>query len=309
MHSSRCETTPSRPPLRLHANPRFRRKGQPGMHFGVRRFVKEPKTPALRNDGQQNDTFHPRECLSHASSRSPSKRKIRESWATAVPLYIPAVGLEPFGVRKVGPVPMRNPGADHNDRASAHAEAAGFVIFDGNTGDQPCRRIQPHRFGEHHPCERRSGTCAAVGRPPQGRYRSRRAGALHQRRDGPADTTPCPALAWFHGSRGAASPHLREPGCPDIRSAFPRPAPHEQCDDISMLLPSRRLRSLRSGRHDPLRPGGSDRRPWVSGKVRRGPRMQYGNLEKTRQFSSASRFRRRPLRHRRRTVSVPKSPE
>ena len=123
------------------------------------------------------------------------------------PVHAPPVGIEPFRFRKVARVPMNHPGAHHDQRSRVNDVAPGFVIFDGNTGEQPGRRIQPHRFGEHHPGKRKSGHICGRWKAAssQGRRQSRRACELHRGRDGPGDTTSTRArLRWFRGSPAAA---------------------------------------------------------------------------------------------------------
>ena len=109
----RARRSPLEPPLHLHANPGFRRERQRGMHFGMRRFVEQPKAPALRDDGQQKDTFHPRKRLAHASSRSASERKIRES-GTAVVARPRAIGRD-----RIAPAPESSSRSDEPPRDSS----------------------------------------------------------------------------------------------------------------------------------------------------------------------------------------------
>ena len=63
---------------------------------------------------------------------------------------MPPIRVESLGLGKVLVVPVNSPRADNHQRAARDRVSAYVVTLDRHATEQPGRRIQAHRFGEHH---------------------------------------------------------------------------------------------------------------------------------------------------------------
>src|ERR1700737_4780801 len=104
----------------------------------------------LSKSGKQKNSFHPREAFSDTAARTASKWKVGKLWPGFASLRCPALRIEKLGVRKITRVVMHDVLAHQHERLSGHEVSGNLTILQVHSSNSPCRRIESHRFSEHH---------------------------------------------------------------------------------------------------------------------------------------------------------------
>src|SRR5205085_11606065 len=108
-----------------------------------RRCFEPLETPALRERGQQKDSFHPGKRLADADTVTAAEWKIRKLRPPLLALRQPPIRIEPLRFRKEPRVMVQEVLRHEDDGPARNRVATDLDVVDSAAADAPRRRIAP----------------------------------------------------------------------------------------------------------------------------------------------------------------------
>ena len=204
---------------------------------------REAEAPAAREGREGEDALEPRELLADADARAGAEGEVGELRARGIERAAarePALGLERVRVGPPARIAMHDPLAHEDDRARGKHVLVDRILLQRATSDDPRRREQSHRLGEH----------GARVREPREIVRAERVGGNR------VDLGVQPALRPRDAARGdTRSRRGDSPSSRDRRAGASSPRREAACRSSRRRRPRCRARGAasRAGRRDPRR--------------------------------------------------------